>query len=331
MKKYNIGFLGAGNIFHKHQKAINNKKYLSIKGVYDTKKTLKKLKKYNNERDIFSDNDIDLIALLTPSGNHFKGILKSLSQNKHVIVEKPLVLKLDQIEKIITHKNKLKKKVFVVFQHRLNPCVLKLKKILRRKVLGKIFLVSSRLYWSRGQDYYKNSNWRGTWKHDGGVTTNQGIHTIDILVNLFGLVESVFARSKKVSKYIETEDVSIVSMKFKNGIICNMEFTTAVRPSNLENSITVLGSKGYFVINGTNFNQFSSSLQKISKKVNISSLHGKFYSEIYKSLKNNKKNIFSPESCIIAQEVLTAIYQSLKLKKEIKFPIKKNIHIRLGS
>ena len=331
MKIYNIGFLGAGNIFGKHQKAINNKKYLSIKSIYDKKKNIKQFKKSNNQKDILCDKNIDLIALLTPSGNHFKEIIKSLSHNKHVVVEKPLVLKLHQIGKIISYKNKMKKKVFVVFQHRLNPCVLKLKKILRKKILGKIFLVSSRLYWSRNQDYYKKSSWRGTWKNDGGVTTNQGIHTIDILVDLFGPVESVFARSKKVSKFIETEDVSIVSMKFKSGIICNMEFTTAVRPSNLENSITVLGSKGYFIINGTNFNQFSSSIQKSVKKVDIGNLHEKFYSEIYKSLKKKKKNIFSPESCTMVQEVLTGIYQSLKLKKEIRFPINKNIYIKLGN
>ncbi len=331
MKIYNIGFLGAGNIFGKHQKAINNKKYLSIKSIYDKKKNIKQFKKSNNQKDILCDKNIDLIALLTPSGNHFKEIIKSLSHNKHVVVEKPLVLKLNQIGKIISYKNKIKKKVFVVFQHRLNPCVLKLKKILRKKILGKIFLVSSRLYWSRNQSYYKESSWRGTWKNDGGVTTNQGIHTIDILVDLFGPVESVFARSKKVSKFIETEDVSIVSMKFKSGIICNMEFTTAVRPSNLENSITVLGSKGYFIINGTNFNQFSSSLQKRTKKVDVSNLHEKFYSRIYESLKKNYKNIFSPESCITAQEVLTAIYQSFKIKKEIKFPIKHNIYTKLGN
>ena len=78
--------------------------------------------------------------------------------------------------------------MFVVFQHRLNPCILNLKRILKKKVIGKIFLFCSRLYWSRDKNYYKKSNWRGTWKHDGGVTTNQGIHTIDILVNLFGSI-----------------------------------------------------------------------------------------------------------------------------------------------
>ena len=331
MKKYNIGFLGAGSIFAKHLNVINGKKYFFIQGIFDKKKNLKKLENYKSQIDIFRDKNIDLVALLTPSGNHFKEIFKSLSYKKHVIVEKPLVLKLDQIGKINTRKNRAKKNVFVVFQHRLNPCILKLKKVLKKKLLGKIFLVSSRLYWSRDKNYYKNSNWRGTWKHDGGVTTNQGIHTIDILVNLFGSIESVFARSKKVSEHIETEDVSIVSMKFKSGVICNMEFTTAVRPSNLENSITVLGSKGYFIINGTNFNQFSSSLQKSPRKVDISNLHEQFYTEIYKTLTKNSKNIFSPESCITVHEVLTAIYQSLKLKKEIKFPIKKNIKIKLGN
>ena len=50
MNKYNIGFLGAGSIFAKHQNVINGKKYFIIQGIFDKKKNLNKLK--NNKSQI---------------------------------------------------------------------------------------------------------------------------------------------------------------------------------------------------------------------------------------------------------------------------------------
>ena len=38
-----------------------------------------------------------------------------------------------------------------------------------------------RLRWCRPQKYYDLSKWRGTYSHDGGALTNQGIHHLDLL------------------------------------------------------------------------------------------------------------------------------------------------------
>ncbi len=332
MKKYKIAISGTGNIFFKHLQSIKSNKNFSICGITD-KKRKKKFRKFTffkNLKDAFKkDRKLDIVNLLTPSGNHFKETIFSLKNRKNVIVEKPLALRLDHVNQILKLEKKFKKKVFVVFQHRLNPAFLELKKCLEKKKLGKIFLVSSKLHWCRNDHYYKG-NWRGTWKYDGGVVTNQGIHTIDIINLLFGNFESIFARSNKISKFIETEDVCSVSGRLKKGIICNMEFTTATRPNNLENSITVLGTKGFFKIGGKNFNETTNSFNKGTKKININNLHKKFYKEIYYSLKKNSKNKFSSLSSIKSLETIVGIYQSLKFKKEIKFPIKKNIKIQLG-
>ncbi len=328
MKKYKIAFLGMGNIFTKHIKALKKNNNFSIYGAYDNKK--KDLNLSKDKNDIFLSKTNDIIALLTPSGYHFEQVKKALQCKKHVIVEKPLSLKLKQIKEIIKLEKKFKKKVFVVFQHRMNPGVCEMKNAIKNKI-GKVFLISSRLYWSRDDNYYKKGKWRGTWKYDGGVTTNQGIHTLDLISNLFGDFQSVYARSSTISKYVEAEDLSVVSLKLKSGAICNMEFTTAAKPSNVENSITLLGSKGSFKLGGKNFDEYESSFLKKVKKVNINNLHEKFYKNVYSTINNSKKNLFSAQSNLKSHELLTAIYQSIRYKKEIIFPINQKLKINLGN
>ena len=201
--------------------------------------------------------------------------------------------------------------------------------MLKEKKLGKIFLISTRLYWCRDNKYYKG-NWRGTWKYDGGVTTNQGIHTIDIITSIFGQFKKVFARSNKISKFIETEDICSVSGELKNKIICNMEFTTSARPKNLENSITVLGDRGYFKISGKNLDQYSSNFENKLKKINVKNLHFDFYKSLNLTLSKNKKNNFTATSAIKSIETIHGIYHSLKFKKEIKIPTYKKFKLKLG-
>tara|TARA_Y200000002_G_scaffold382106_1_gene398053 strand:+ start:9165 stop:10160 length:996 start_codon:yes stop_codon:yes gene_type:complete len=330
MKKYKVGIIGVGNIFLNHYNAIQKSKNFSIKGINDLTKIFSNKYYFKNRDNIFKSKNIDLISVLTPSGNHFTDTVQSLKNNKHVIVEKPLSLKLEHLNKIVKLEKKFNKKVFIVFQHRLNPSIIELKKCLYQRKIGKVFLVSSRLYWSRNDNYFKKSNWRGTWKYDGGVATNQGIHTIDIILELFGEPKSVFARSNKISKYVEADDFCTASVLFKSGVVCNMEFTTAVRPSNLDNSIMVLGSKGYFHINGKNFNQYTSSLFKKKKLINTNNLYSKYYDKIYRCLSKKEKNNFSAKSSVKSLKLLIAINQSIKSKKEIKYPISNKIKIKLG-
>ena len=99
---------------------------------------------------------------------------------------------------------------------------------------------------------------------------------------------------------------------------------------NLENSITVLGDKGYFKISGKNLNEYSNSLMKKPKKFNLDNLFVEFYRKVFQTLYKKEINHFSAHSARKSLEIITAIYQSLKLQKEIKFPISKKIKIKLG-
>ena len=70
-----------------------------------------------------------------------------------------------------------------------------------------------------------------------------------------GDVESVFAKSTTALVDIEAEDTAIVTLKFKNGALGIIEATTAVRPKDLEGSISILGETGAVEIGGFAVNE----------------------------------------------------------------------------
>lgn len=334
-KKINLGFVGAGNIYSKHFQSVNKFKNIKILSIADPKNIEKSTSiNFYKAANIMlkKEKKLDIISILTPSGHHYKDIVDSLKYKKNIIVEKPICLKISDLNKILNLNKKYKKEIFVVFQQRLNKYILQLKKIIKKKELGNIFLVSSKLYWSRNKNYYSKSKWRGSWKFDGGVVSNQGIHNLDLMTWLFGGIKSVYAKGKNFYKFQECEDTAIITITFKTGVLCSMEFTTNCVPNNLENSLTVLGSKGYVKITGKNLDdKFLTNLNfKNLEKTDNTSLHTKFYHKVLDTLLYKKKNEFSAKSAKSSLELLTAIYKSIELNKEIKIPLGKNTITKLG-
>ena len=87
------------------------------------------------------------------------------------------------------------------------------------------------------------SEWRGTFSHDGGALTNQGIHYIDLIKFLAGKPVSTFCKMDTFGAEIEVEDTALGLVKFKNKIMANVEVTTSTRPDDIEASISILGTK----------------------------------------------------------------------------------------
>ena len=117
-----------------------------------------------------------------------------------MIVEKPMCLKISDGKKIIKLAKKIKR-IFVVMQNKFNLPVLKLREDLKRSKFGKVF-TRVIVRWMRDQKYYNNDSWRGTWKLDGGVISNQASHHLDLLRTIMGQPLSVFAKSNKhLAKY----------------------------------------------------------------------------------------------------------------------------------
>src|SRR5690606_11300252 len=98
-------------------------------------------------------------------------------------------------------------KLGVIFQNRFNADYLRLKEAVAKRHLGKLILGNAYIKWFRDETYYSSSKWKGTIKGDGGAALiNQGIHTIDLLLDIMPDLQSVYGQVRTLVHNIEGED-----------------------------------------------------------------------------------------------------------------------------
>lgn len=214
---------------------------------------------YSSLEDLLKnhDQDVDAVCVLTESGYHADHAVEVAKAGKHVIVEKPMALTLDDADRMIEACDVAGVKLFVVKQNRYNTPVRLARKAFEMGYFGKLVMGSVRVRWRRDQGYYDQDAWRGTWAMDGGVFANQASHHVDLLQWFLGNPVSVYARSRAALVDIECDDTGTALVEFQNGALGVIEATTAARPKNLEGSLSILGEKGTVVIGGFAVNKIT--------------------------------------------------------------------------
>ncbi len=301
----NIGIIGLGRISKKHLNAINKNRNFKLTAVCDIDQTkldqikLPKINKYKSIDLMISNENLEMVSILTPSGYHLKNFLEVSKNVKNILVEKPLTTSSKDAKKLSLVAKRNNNRVFVVMQNRFNKPILKLKDFLKKKKLGKIFLSTVRVRWSRDEKYYNLANWRGTKKYDGGILYNQAAHHIDMIRWLNGPISKIQAfKNNLVINNIEHEDTFVGNILFKNGSIGSLEVTVGTRPKDLEGSISFLGTKGSVEVSGFSMDEVKHwDFKKKEIRPNFkkhSHIYGNghiiLYSEIFKAI-SNKKNI----------------------------------------
>ena len=128
----------------------------------------------------------ELVAVATFSGTHASIAVDCIEAGCHVIIEKPIALSLADADRIIEAEKRMGVKVCANHQNRFNAAVQQMRAARRAGRFGKILYGSTAIRWSRGEDYYRSADWRGTWAQDGGTLMNQCIHAIDLLRWMLG-------------------------------------------------------------------------------------------------------------------------------------------------
>lgn len=200
--------------------------------------------------------DVDVINICTPNGFHANYAIKALQAKKHVVLEKPIALTKHDAEKILFKSLEMSKHVFGVMQNRFSPPSVWLKEIVEQSILGDIYMVKLDCFWNRDDRYYKPGNWHGDAKLDGGTLFTQFSHFIDIMYWLFGDIKNIRGNFKDFnhSNLTDFEDSGCVTFDFINGGMGNLNYSTAVWDTNLESSITIIGSKGTVKVAGQYMN-----------------------------------------------------------------------------
>src|SRR4029077_6690878 len=112
----------------------------------------------------------------------------------------------------------------------------------------KTHVAKARVKWYRPPGYYDNSRWRGTLSLDGGgALINQGVHTVDLLLWLFGDVTRVQARTSAALHAIEAEDTAVAILEFASGALGVLQATTAAYPG-YPRRLEITGSEGTVIL-----------------------------------------------------------------------------------
>ena len=263
----NIKFavIGCGHIGMRHAEMIQRNPEAELVALCDIRPAAELARKgaesvpfFNTLEEMFTAfPDIDVVNVCTPNGLHAEHSLKALENHKHVVCEKPMAITKADCEKIIYKALQVSRTVFGVMQNRYSPPSEWLKEIIENKRLGDIFLVQLNCFWNRDDRYYKKGSWKGTSDLDGGTLFTQFSHFIDIMYWVFGDITDINGVFADFNHQQSTcfEDSGIVNFRFINGGMGSINYTTAVFDTNLESSITVIGSKGSIKIGGQYMNE----------------------------------------------------------------------------
>ena len=250
-----VGLIGAGNITETHARAAQALSDVEIAAIFGTNSGKVGIlceryggAPYSNFEEFLAHRPMDFVAIGSPSGLHAEQGIAAARVGLHVLIEKPLDISTERADALISAANESGVKLGVFFQDRFKSDILRVKQWVDTQVLGKPVLADARVKWFRPATYYRDSRWRGTKALDGGgALINQAIHTVDLLLWMFGDVVSVQAQSKAAIHAIEAEDTLVALLDFANGAMGVLQATTSVFPG-YPRRLELTGSEGTVIL-----------------------------------------------------------------------------------
>ena len=295
-------------------------------------------KPYTSYHDMLQDPEMEAIAIATPCYEHAPMAIYAALHGKHVLVEKPIATDLTAADRMIKVCKEGGVKLGCIFQSRLDPINVRMKKAVDEGRLGRIFLIEGIVKWWRSDpEYYRSSKmaemWRGAWfTEGGGPLINQGIHTMDQLYWMMGEADTVYGQYDTVSHNIQAEDFSVALIRFKNGALGYLVCTTCLTPSNMqETRLTIHGTKGtisrvgdqliWRIVGEPEEILAGEALKSDTLTVAPGGPHTWQCRDFIDAILEDRDPIVTGESAIKALELVKAVYESALQGKPVKLPL----------
>ncbi len=348
MKKIKIALASfgmSGRIFHGPSIKVLPDFYELVVVVERSKELSKQLFPdctiYKSFQQLLDDDRVELVIINTPDHLHYKMAKDAILAGKHVVVEKPFTLLVEEGEELIELANK-KGKVLSVYQNRRYDGNFKtIKKVLQQKLLGR--LVELEIHFDR----YRKEVKEGSWKEEGdervGVLFNLGSHLVDQVIQLVGSPQSVTAKLAKVRDGSAVNDYMNIRLDYPN---CNVIIRSSYLVKLPGPMYALHGIDGSFVKYGSDPQEALLDIGELpigrgwgkeEKKhwgrlvSNINELeydglletdagdYPDYYRELYRCIVNEAPNPVPPEESLTVIKVLNAAVKSHQIARTVFF------------
>lgn len=191
---------------------------------------------YSRDSDLIADDGIDAVYISTPVNLHLPQTIEAAAHGKHILVEKPMALSVDECDQMIAACRANGVKLGVAFYRRFYPAVQRIKEIIEAGEIGNVLSVSAVTatpfaFGPKDDGYWRVIPSQG----GGGPLMDIGSHRINVLQHLFGEILDVRAFCDTLAAGYESEDCASAIFRFANGVHGTLQchFGTPVDPDEL--------------------------------------------------------------------------------------------------
>jgi predicted dehydrogenase len=199
-----------------------------------------------SHQDLLARPDVDAVVIAVPDDAHLVPTLDAIAAGKHILLEKPLAMSLEDGKRILQAAQAAPRQVFLVGHIlRFDPRFAGAAKAVRSGEIGDIVHIAIR----------RNSAVLGPRRYGTHVSLpyHVSVHDADLLRFVSGLeVEQVYAQATtRVLKDIGHYDTLLAVLNLNGGAICGMEACWVLPPcyrSALDGFLEVVGTKGVIYV-----------------------------------------------------------------------------------
>jgi phthalate 4,5-cis-dihydrodiol dehydrogenase len=230
MKKLKIGVVGLGRAFTVMSGAFSDPRVQLVAAADPRREALEKFKKdygarvYASVEELCADPSVEVVYIATPHHFHAPQALTAFASKKHVLVEKPMALTLEDCRAMIDAAHKAGVQLIVGHSHSFDLPILRTKDLIRRETYGRVRMITALdftdfLYRPRRPEELATE--RG-----GGVLYNQAMHQVDIVRLLAGApVRAVKAFTGNWDPARPTEAAYSCLLNFENGVFASLVYS----------------------------------------------------------------------------------------------------------
>jgi len=180
---------------------------------------------YSKPEEFLADPKVELAVISTRSTEHVAHALQALAAGKYVLLEKPIALNTDDIQKLRNADKEYPGRLFFLHNHRFEPAFQHIRRIIATGILGNIHLVKI----CRHHPFRRRPDWQAIIGCGGGQLNNWGSHVIDHALQFIGApVKDVWSNLRRVNAVGDAENHVKVLITGENGIVVDLEISDAV-------------------------------------------------------------------------------------------------------
>lgn len=298
------------------------------------------VKIFRTLKEILEDDKIELVIVNTPNYTHYEYTKKALLADKHVIVEKPFTVTVDEGKELIELAEKQNKKLSVYQNRRYDSDYKTIKKILEEKLLDN--LVEAEFHFDRYSENLSPKIHKEVPGPGTGSLYDLGSHLIDQALQLFGIPEALFADIRIVRPASQVDDYFNLLLYYPQ-LRVNIKSSYLVKEA-LPGYI-LHGTKGSFLKSKTNIQEEMLQKGEVPTKADWGTEpesewgflntenngrmikeyiksergnYGDYYNGMYNAIRNNKQVPVSAKDGLNVIKVIEAAFKSVKLKRMVK-------------